>query len=62
MRGRAAIVTDDDYAFADRVGEKYGANLREHDRPGEGRVVVTIEPLKVQAVDMTGWPPRFDEP
>ncbi len=52
MRGRARIEPDDDYSFADRVGEKYGADLRQHDRPGETRVVVTVEPVKVHAVDM----------
>jgi hypothetical protein len=41
------ITPDDDYAFADRVGEKYGADLRENDRPGETRVVVTVRPTRV---------------
>lgn len=31
---------------------EYGANLREHDGPGESRVAVTIEPSNVYAVDM----------
>jgi PPOX class probable F420-dependent enzyme len=53
VRGRATIEPDDDYAFADKLGAKYGgANLREHDRPGESRVVVTIEPDNVFAVAM----------
>ena len=55
VRGRARIEDDADLAFADRVGQKYGgADLREHDRPGESRVVVTVEPQKVYAVDMSG--------
>ena len=54
VRGHARIEDDADLAFADRVGKKYGADLREHDRPGESRVVVTIEPAKVYAVDMSG--------
>lgn len=54
VRGRARIEPDDDYAFADRVGAKYGSNLREHDQPGDTRVVVTIETEKVYAVDMSG--------
>jgi PPOX class probable F420-dependent enzyme len=55
VRGRARVEPDDDYVFADRVGAKYGgADLRQHDRPGESRVVVTIEPVKVWAVDMRG--------
>ena len=53
VRGDAEIVADDDHAFADRVGAKYGADLREHDRPGERRVVVTVRPSKINAVDMT---------
>jgi PPOX class probable F420-dependent enzyme len=53
LRGRARIEPDDDYAFADRVGAKYDADLRAHDAPGASRVVVTIEAEKVHAVDMS---------
>jgi PPOX class probable F420-dependent enzyme len=49
LRGDADITPDDDYAFADRLGEKYGADLRENDRPGETRVVVTVRPTRVHA-------------
>lgn len=52
VRGRARIEPDDDYAFADKVGGAYDSDLREHDGPGETRVVVTIEPTNVYAVDM----------
>jgi len=52
VRGTARIEPDDDYAFADRVGAKYGADLREHDGPADKRVVATIEPTNVFAVDM----------
>jgi PPOX class probable F420-dependent enzyme len=53
VRGTARIEPDDDYAFADRVGAKYGgADLRDHDGPDEKRVVVTLEPTNVFAVDM----------
>jgi PPOX class probable F420-dependent enzyme len=55
IRGDARLEPDDDYAFADRVGARYGgADLREMDQPGESRVVVTIEPTRIRAVDMTG--------
>jgi PPOX class probable F420-dependent enzyme len=55
VKGNARIEPDDDYAFADKVGAKYGgANLREHDGPADSRVIVTIEPVNVWAVDMTG--------
>ena len=54
IRGDAEITPDDDYAFADRVGAKYDSDLREHDHPGQSRVVVTINPTRVNAVDMRG--------
>jgi PPOX class probable F420-dependent enzyme len=53
VRGDAEIEPDDDYAFADRVGAKYEADLRVNDRAGESRVVVTIRPYRVNPVDMT---------
>jgi len=55
VRGRARIEPDDDYAFAGKVGAKYGGtDLRAIDQPGETRVVLTIEPVNVWAVDMRG--------
>ena len=54
IRARARVDPDDDEAFARRVDEKYGADHTEHDRPGDRRVVVTIEPVNVYAVDMSG--------
>ena len=55
VRGDVAIEADGEYEFADRVGAKYGgADLRQMDGPGETRVVVTLEPAHVVAVDMTG--------
>jgi PPOX class probable F420-dependent enzyme len=53
VRGRARVEPDDDYSFATRLGAKYGTDLRSRDEPGETRVVVTIEPDHVYAVDMT---------
>ena len=52
LRCDADVQPDDDYRFADLVGAAYGADLREHDRPGQSRVVVTLRILKVNAVDM----------
>jgi PPOX class probable F420-dependent enzyme len=55
VRGRATVEPDDDYAFAAKLGAKYGgADVRDHDGPGEGRVVVTFVPSNVYAVDMGG--------
>ena len=47
LRGDAEITTDDDYEFADKLGAKYGADLRTRDNPGDKRVVVTIHPKRV---------------
>jgi PPOX class probable F420-dependent enzyme len=49
LRGDAEITADDDYAFADKVGAKYGADLRTRDNPGDTRVVITIHPSRVVA-------------
>jgi PPOX class probable F420-dependent enzyme len=50
IRARAHVSPDDDYAFAGKVGRKYGnADLRAMDRPGERRIVVTLRPTRVNA-------------
>jgi hypothetical protein len=54
VRGTAKVEPDDDYAFAGKLGAKYDADLSVHDNPGDSRVVVTIEPANVYAVDMSG--------
>ncbi len=52
VRGMARAQPDPDRAFAQRVGAKYGADLTAYDAPGDERLVVTIEPVNVYAVDM----------
>ena len=52
LRGDAEIVPDPDYAVADRVGAKYGADLRTRDQPGETCVAVTVRPTRARAVKM----------
>src|SRR5437763_1120857 len=54
VRGNARIESDEDYEFARKLGAKYDADLSVHDQPGDSRVVVTIEPANVYAVDMSG--------
>jgi PPOX class probable F420-dependent enzyme len=54
IRGDALIADDSDYAFADKVGAKYHSDLRQHDQPGQSRVVVTIQPSRINAVNMRG--------
>jgi PPOX class probable F420-dependent enzyme len=53
LRGDATVEADDDYAFADQLGAKYGGlDLRDMDQPGEHRTVVTVSVTRVRAVDM----------
>jgi PPOX class probable F420-dependent enzyme len=54
VRGNAQIEPDDDLSFAQKVGAKYNAELSDHDRPEDSRVVVTIEPDNIYPVDMNG--------
>jgi PPOX class probable F420-dependent enzyme len=54
VRGRARVEPDTDYAFARRLGAKYGADLEAFDGDNRSRVVVTIEPVKVYPVNMRG--------
>jgi PPOX class probable F420-dependent enzyme len=49
LRGDAEISADDDYSFADQLGAKYNANLRDRDQPGDSRVKVIIRPVRVHA-------------
>jgi PPOX class probable F420-dependent enzyme len=50
LRGDAEVTEDDNYAFADQVGAKYGgADLRERDEPGDVRMIVTLRPARVVA-------------
>ena len=54
VRGDAELTDDPDYAFATRVGAKYGgADLRQVDGDDQHRVVVTIRPRRVVAVDLS---------
>ena len=52
IRATAEITPDDNYVFADKLGKKYGADLRKLDRPGESRVVVALRPVRVNAIDL----------
>ncbi len=54
VRGNARLEDDADGSFAQKVGAKYGADLAAYDAPGDERVVATIEPAHMRAVDMHG--------
>ena len=55
VRGDADVTPDDDYSFANRLAAKYGegVDLREMDGPGQTRVVVTVKPVRIVAVDLS---------
>ena len=48
VRARAQITPDVDYTFAKKLGAKYDdVDFSANDRPGETRVVVSLQPIKV---------------
>jgi PPOX class probable F420-dependent enzyme len=54
IRGDAALDPDDEYAFADRLAAKYGnPDLRAMDGPDGRRVVVTVNAVRINAVDLS---------
>jgi PPOX class probable F420-dependent enzyme len=53
VRGTVSATPDSDYAFARKVGAKYGgADLSEHDGPEDTRLEIVLEPTNVYAVAM----------
>jgi hypothetical protein len=50
--GQVKTSLNDSRLKTKNLGAKYDADVRDHDGPGEKRVVVTIEPTNVFAVDM----------
>jgi PPOX class probable F420-dependent enzyme len=53
VRGKSRIDPDDDLTFARKLGAKYDTEFWVHDGPGESRVVVTIDPVRIRT-----WPPE----
>lgn len=53
VRGRARLTPDPDREFAPKLGAKYGLDLSGTDPPGQTRVIATIEPERVYAVDLS---------
>jgi PPOX class probable F420-dependent enzyme len=47
IRARAEIDSDSADEAITMVQQKYGADVRENDRPGETRVAVTLHPVKI---------------
>lgn len=53
IRARAELQPDPNYIFANKLGKKYGADVRKMDPPGQSRVTVTLRPVKVNAIDLS---------
>jgi hypothetical protein len=53
VRGRARLTPDPDYSFGSKFAPKYGVDLSQIDPPGQTRVIVTIQPERIHAVDMS---------
>jgi PPOX class probable F420-dependent enzyme len=47
IRARAEIDSDTSDEVIAMVEQKYGADVRQNDRPGETRVAVTLHPVKI---------------
>lgn len=52
IRGSAQLITDNDYLQAAEIGEKYHADFRTFDQPGDQRFIVDISPAKVLTTDV----------
>jgi PPOX class probable F420-dependent enzyme len=53
IRADADVQLDPGKVFAAKAGAKYGQDFTRHDGPGEERVIVTLRPVAVNAVDLT---------
>lgn len=58
IRADAELVPDTGKVFAAKAGGKYGEDFTVHDNPGEERVIVTLRPVAINAVDMLAPPPH----
>jgi PPOX class probable F420-dependent enzyme len=47
IRARADVAPDTDHVAVTLVQEKYGADVREHDGPGQNRMIVRLTPVKI---------------
>lgn len=47
IRARAEIIPDSDNAVIALFQQKYGADVRDNDRPEEERVAFTLDPVKI---------------
>ncbi len=51
IRGTISMSQDLDYGFADRLGRKYSTDMRSFDSAGARRVVLALQPSKINIGD-----------
>ena len=49
IRGTATVEVDEDYAFRNKISEKYSADRAAFDQPGDVRHVATLVPERINA-------------
>lgn len=54
IRAEAEIRPDPDYSGCARVGAKYNADFRVHDKPGETRSLVILHPKRIVTTHLGG--------
>ncbi|MCU1399325.1 MAG: putative oxidoreductase [Acidimicrobiales bacterium] len=52
IRGRADLIEDADYAAADRIAVRYGADFRAFDGPNDRRLLISFTPERVLVTDV----------
>lgn len=53
IRGRAEVKPDPNYTYVKKFDQKYNADIRKMDPPGQSRVLVILHPVKVNAIDLS---------
>ena len=53
IRARAELKPDPQYTLVKKFDQKYSADIRKMDPPGQSRVLVTLHPVKVNATDLS---------
>jgi PPOX class probable F420-dependent enzyme len=53
IRARAELQPDPDYTFARKLDKKYNSDVRKIDPPGEIRILVMLDPVKINATDLS---------
>jgi len=52
VRGTATLIEDNDYRVADVIAQRYDADFRAFDQPGDGRIVIDIAPERIVLTDV----------